>query len=148
MRKKFEKLPQALQKQILFRSGGSVLLWLIALAVLVNFRDVYLFLPCLLCAGCLTIESIRMACHIAEGRYIHLQGECIQMDRTGLRRKISSLYLALEAGVVKVPVRKRIRNIEKGIIVSVYVACDIPVYEKDGVYIVNSYYAMEITKRQ
>lgn len=147
MREKFGKLPQALQKQVLFRSGVSVLFWSLFIIILISFQDIYLILPCLLLAGYLTGSSIWLFFQSVAGNYMHLQGECIRLETIGIRKKVRSVHLALEQGIVKIPVRQRIRRLSEGDTVSIYVAEKTPVYEQDGLYIIGSYYAMEIQGR-
>lgn len=76
-----------------------------------------------------------------------LQGQCIRIDTSGLRKQVKAVHLALEQGIVKIPVRQRIRRLSEGDTVSIYVAEKTPVYERDGLYIISSYYAMEIQGR-
>lgn len=147
MREKFGKLPQALQKQVLFRSGVSVLFWSLFIIILISFQDIYLILPCLLLAGYLTGSSIWLFFQSVAGNYMHLQGECIRLETIGIRKRVRSVHLALEQGIVKIPVRQRIRRLSEGDTVSIYVAEKTPVYEQDGLYIIGSYYAMEIQGR-
>ncbi len=147
MRKKFGRMPQALQKQVLFRSGGSVLFWLLFIVIMASFRDIYLMLPCLLLAGYLTGSSIWLFCQSVAGNYMHLQGECIRLETVGIRKRICSVHLALEQGIVKIPVRQRIKRLSEGDTVGIYVAEKTPVYERDGIYIIGSYYAMEVQRR-
>lgn len=147
MRERLEKMPQALQKQVLFRAGGSVLFWALFIIILISFRDIYMVLPCLLLAGYLTGSSIWLYCQSVAGNYMHLQGECIRMETIGIRKRVRSVYLALEQGIVKIAVKQRIRRLSEGDTVSIYVAEKTPVYERDGIYIISSYYAMEIQGR-
>lgn len=147
MRVRFGKLPQALQKQVLFRSGVSVLFWSLFIIILISFQDIYLILPCLLLAGYLTGSSIWLFFQSVAGNYMHLQGEYIRLETIGIRKRVRSVHLALEQGIVKIPVRQRIRRLSEGDTVSIYVAEKTPVYEQDGLYIIGSYYAMEIQGR-
>lgn len=147
MRERFGKLPQALQKQVLFRSGVSFLFWLLFIIILISFRDIYLLLPCLLLAGYLTGSSIWLFYQSVAGNYMHLQGECICLETVGIRKRVRSVHLVLEQGIVKIPIRQRIRRLSEGDTVSIYVAEKTPVYERDGIYIISSYYAMEIQGR-
>ena len=144
MRERFKKMPQALQKQVVFQFGGGVLCWIVGIIILSSFRDIYLILPSLLLAGYLTGSSIWLFYQSVSGNYMHLQGECIRLESKGIRKRIWSIHLVLEQGVVKIPVRQRIRRLSEGDTVSIYVAEKTPVYERDGIYIINSYYAMEI----
>lgn len=143
MRKKFGQMPQVLQKQVLFRSGSSVLFWLLFIVIMTSFRDIYLMLPCLLLAGYLMGSSIWLFYQSAAGNYMHLQGECIRLETVGIRKRVRSVHLALEQGIVKITVRQRIRRLSEGDTVSIYVAEKTPVYERDGIYTISSYYAME-----
>lgn len=140
-------MPQALQKQVLFRSGTSVLFWLLFIIILSSFQDIYLIVPCLLLAGYLTGSSVWLFFQSVAGNYMHLQGECVRLETIGIRKKVRSVHLALEQGIVKIPVRQRIRKLSEGDTVSIYVAEKTPVYERDGRYIISSYYAMEIQGR-
>ncbi len=144
MRERFGKMPQALQKQVLFRSGVSFLFWLLFIIILISFQDIYLILPCLLLACYLTGSSIWLFYQSVAGNYMHLQGECIRLETIGIRKRVRSVHLALEQGIVKIPVRQRIRRLSEGDTVNIYVAEKTPVYERDGIYIISSYYAMEI----
>ena len=78
---------------------------------------------------------------------MNLQGECIRMETVGIRKRICSVHLALEQGIVKIPVRQRIKRLSEGDTVGIYVAEKTPVYERDGIYIIGSYYAMEVQRR-
>ncbi len=146
MRERFGKMPQALQKQVLFRSGVSFLFWLLFIIILISFQDIYLLLPCLLLAGYLTGSSIWLFYQSVTGNHMHLQGECIRLETIGIRKRVRSVHLALEQGMVKIPVRQRIRRLSEGDTVSIYVAEKTPVYERDGIYIISSYYAIEIRR--
>lgn len=147
MKEKWIKMPKALQRQVLFRSGASVLFWLLFIIILSCFRDIYLVLPCLLLACYLTGSSVWLFFQSVAGNYMHLQGECIRLETIGIRKRVRSIHLALEQGIVKIPVRQRIRRFSEGDTVSIYVAEKTPVYERDGLYIISSYYAMEIQGR-
>ena len=144
VRKRFGQMPQVLQRQVLFRSGGSILFWILFLIIWGSFRDIYLMLPCLLLAVYLTGSSLWLFHQSAEGNYMHLQGECIRLETVGIRKRVRSVHLELEQGIVKIPVRQRIRRLSKGDTVSIYVAEKTPVYERDGIYTISSYYAMEV----
>lgn len=141
--KGLKKLPEVLQRQVIFRLGGGILFLFLLVVIWISMGDLYLVLPCLLCGGYLLGGGIWLFYHALAGNYIRLQGECCKIETTGLRRRIRYIYLALEKGIVKVTMRQRIRKLSEGEIVILYVSEQTPVYEKDGVYIINNYYAME-----
>ena len=146
MKEKWVKMPKALQRQVLFRSGGGGLFLMILLFLITGSRDLYLLLPCVLCMFWLAGSGFWLFLQAAEGNYMRLQGQCIRIDTAGLRKRVHAVHLALEQGTVKIPVRYRINRLSEGDIIVVYVAEKTPVYERDGEYIIGNYYAMEIRR--
>lgn len=47
---------------------------------------------------------------------------------------------------MKLRVKNQKRKIVSGDYISAYISMNIPVYEREGVYIINSYYVMDIQK--
>lgn len=139
-----QKLPPALQKQVLFRMGSGVLFFMLFLIIRSSIKDLYFILPCVLCGVWLFGSGIWLLHQGAAGDYIRLQGECVQVDTVGLRKRVIALYIALETGIVKITVRQRIRKLRTGDTVIVYLTEKTPVYEKEGICIIGSYLALEI----
>lgn len=146
MKEKWIKMPKALQRQVLFRSGGGGLFLMILLFLMTGSRDLYLLLPCILCIFWLAGNGFWMFLQAAGGNYMRLQGQCIRIDTAGLRKRVRAVHLALEQGTVKIPVRYRISKLSEGDTIVVYVTEKTPVYERDGEYIIGSYYTMEIRR--
>lgn len=144
MKEKWIKMPKALQRQVLFRSGGGGLFLMMLLFLMTGSRDLYLLLPCVLCMIWLAGSGFWLFLQAAEGNYMRLQGQCIRIDTSGLRKRVQAVHLALEQGTVKIPVRYRISKLSEGDTIVVYVAEKTPVYERDGEYIIGNYYAMAI----
>ena len=147
MKDAFRKLPEALRKQVLFRFGGSVGSLCLFLFLLWGTGDVYLMYPCLLLFCVAAGNGAWLFCRCVQGKFVHLTGKCVGIETGGFRNRIRSLYLAYETGVVKIPAKGRIRDLQKGDSVSLYLAEDAPVYEKEGAFFVGDYYAMEIRKK-
>ncbi len=147
MKEKWIKMPKALQRQVLFRFGGGGLFLMILLFLMTGSRDLYLLLPCVLCMIWLAGSGFWLFLQAAGGNYMCLQGQCIRIDTSGLRKRVRAVHLALEQGTVKIPVRYRISKLSEGDTVSIYLAEKTPVFERDDTYIISSYYAMEIQRR-
>ena len=81
-----------------------------------------------------------------EGNFISVRGVCRQIETTGIRKRIRNLYIDTEPYILKLPVRQRIRNLDKGDTIIVYLSEKTPVYEQDNGYMICSYYALEIRK--
>lgn len=119
---------------------------MVLLFLMTGSRDLYLLLPCILCIFWLAGSGFWLFVQAAGGNYMRLQGQCIRIDTAGLRKRVRAVYLALEQGTVKIPVRYRISKLSEGDTIVVYVAEKTPVYERDGEYIIGNYYAMEIRR--
>ena len=146
MKEKWIKMPKALQRQVLLRSGGGGLFLMILLFLMTGSRDLYLLLPCIVCMFWMAGSGFWLFLRAAGGNYMRLQGQCIRIDTSGLRKRVHAVHLALEQGTVKIPVRYRISRLSEGDTIVIYVAERTPVYERGGEYIIGNYYAMEIRR--
>lgn len=146
MKEKWIKMPKALQRQVLFRYGGGGLFLMILLFLMTGSRDLYLLLPCVLCMIWLSGSGFWLFLQAAEGNYMRLQGQCIRIDTSGLRKRVRAVHLALEQGTVKIPIRYRISKLSEGDTIVIYVTEKTSVYERDEEYIIGNYYAMEIRR--
>ena len=147
MKEKFKMLPEALKKQVLLRFGGSVVFFVLFFFLLWGTGDVYMLLPCLLFFCVETGNGIWFFFRCVHGKYVRLLGQCIGLETARFRKRIRSICLAYETGMVKIPVKGRLRNLREGDMVSVYIAENAPVYEKEGMYFVGDYYALLFTEK-
>lgn len=144
MKERLKELPGALQKQILYRITLGAGFFLLALVTLAYFRDWYLCLPCFLLAGIFGISGGGLLFQGLKGSYVCVRGICRQIEVTGFHRRVKSVTIAWEQGTLKMPVRQRMGKLAAGDTVIVYLSVDTPVYERDSVYEISSYYALEI----
>ena len=90
--------------------------------------------------GCLLLYNSN------KGNFISVRGVCRQIETTGIRKRIRNVYIDTEPYTLKLPVRQRIKNLNKGDTVIVYLSEKTPVYEQGDGYMICSYYALEIRK--
>lgn len=146
MREQFEKLPKAIQKQVIIRlAGGSVFLFLF-FVILVCFRDLYFGLPCLILSVFLFVNGGWLFYNGVSGNYVCVEGICEEIEKFGIRKRIRSIRIALEQNSLKIPIRQRMKTLAVGDTVTVYVSDKMPVYEHEDGYMICSYYALEIKK--
>ena len=144
VRECLKKLPLALKKQALSQmgAGGGFLFLTILIGILEP--DPVLLLP----GGFVTIylvgSGLWLLVQTVRGNYIHLQGECIGIETKGIRKRVQSVELLQEQGIVKIPVWGRIGNLSEGEMVELYVSEKAPVYEQEGYYTISEYYAVSI----
>lgn len=147
MRKKFDELPAPLQKQIAIRLvGGAIFLFLFAV-ILIGFRDFYFSLPCLLLTVFLLISGLKLCYNSLAGNYMCVQGVCEEIETAGIRKRIKGILVHLEGSTVKIPIRQGMKKLSIGDTVIIYLSDRTPVYERDGGYMICSYYALDMKKR-
>ena len=71
-------------------------------------------------------------------------GQCTRLERTPIRRHIRTLYLWADPHTVKVQITGKLRNINVGDAVAIYVSDNTPVYESEGYQQLSTYLAIDI----
>ena len=57
-----------------------------------------------------------------EGNFISVRGVCRQVEAAGIRKRIKNIYIDTEPYTLKLPVRQRIRNLNMGDTIIVYLS--------------------------
>ena len=81
--------------------------------------------------------------------YISVSGTCVQVETTAIRKRVKSLTLEYEEEVPRlltVSIHERIKRLNVGDTVTIYLSEKTPVYSRDGAYLIYGYYAVEIRK--
>lgn len=146
MKARILSLPGALQTQILRRAAActaSLALFVLALMV---YGDLWLCLSFAAFAAVLAAMTALLLRRCLSGQYVAVSGKCLSVERTGLRRRAKSLDVSAPPHTVKCLPRGRLSGIAVGDTVSLYVAANAPVYERDGCLLLDGCMAIEFTK--
>lgn len=146
LKDKFKHLPDALQKQVVLRLAIGFGFFVLFLIVQFCMGDIYFSLPCVVFGGVMIVNGGLLFYNGTEGNFVSVRGVCRQIETTGIRKRVRNLYIDTEPYILKLPVRQRIRNLDKGDTIIVYLSEKTPVYEQDNGYMICSYYALEIRK--
>lgn len=146
MKEQFQKLPPALQKQILIRFGAGILSLLLLIVVALLYRDPYLCISFLLFGIVFGVAGAMLLLRSLTGKYVLVEGTCQQVEQTAIRKKPKTVYFSMEPHMIKVRLRHRQKGIAVGDHIAVYVAENMPVYQEEGCEVLNGYLAMEIRK--
>lgn len=146
MKKIFQSLPSPIQKQVILRLGGGLLFMILFIIMLIMSRDFTMSLPALVVAVFLFINVGVILYTFLKGKYISVEGTCLRLDTTEIRKRAKALYIAVDEGVVKIQLKHKIPKAEIGNRIIVYLSEKAPVYEKDDILILNNYYSIEIRK--
>ena len=143
MKEKFFSIPVPLQKQILLRMGGCVAGLIMLLLVLAYGGDGRFLIPSVaLSVLCFTGAASLFDCCLQQ-KYVVVEGACIEIERTPLRRRIKAAYLRNDRHSIKLVSIRKMRNLTVGDTVRIYVSEDDPVYEIDGSQVICNYLAIE-----
>lgn len=146
MREKSEKISPALQKEIIIRYGAvAVSLLLLVISLLLEGS---LYLSCSLLALFVFwgFSASQLLHKVITGQIVAIRGHCTRVEKTPVRRRIKTLYLRSDPHIVKIQITGKLRNIDKGDIVTVYAANNAPVYENEGCQQLSAYLAIDISK--
>ena len=146
MKKQFEKLPKAIQKQVIIRFAGGAIFLFLFFVILACFRDLYSCLPCLIISVFLFVNGGGLFYNGVSGNYVCVAGVCEEIEKFGIRKRIRSIRIVFEQSKLKIPIRQRMKTLAVGDTVIVYVSDKTPVYEYEDGYMICSYYALEIEK--
>lgn len=149
MKEWFMQVPEALQKRIMICFAIAVLFIILFFVTLFGFGDLYLYSPCLFFAILFIISTIWLLYNSIKSNYVSVSGVCTHIEVSPIRKRIKSIILEYEDETPKqltIPIRERMKRLAVGDTVIVYLSKKAPVYNRDGGYLIYSYYAIEIRK--
>lgn len=133
----FKKIPSALKKQILIRLAGSGL-GIVMLILILSYRGSWqLIIPGIAIFLAFFTSAALLFIKCAAESYVVIHGECIEIEKTGLRKRIKAVYIQQDCRRVKVMNQvQRLRNLNVGDKLAIYMSESAPVYDHDGCYVV------------
>lgn len=148
MREQINQFPPALQRQLLFRCLISCLLLFLCLLVLLICRVVKLWLPILLCGAVFCALTIRLYQIARFQRYVIIEGQCLSMEASPVKKRVTALYLQTTSDFIKVSVQRLPHSIREGDTIRLYVANNTPVYQQDIWRVLCSFLALEVIPKK
>ena len=146
MKAQFLLLPGALQTQILRRVAACAVSMLLFALALIVYGDLWLCLSLAAFAAVFAAMTALLLRRCLSGQYIAVSGVCLSVARTGLRRRVKSLTIVSPPHTVKCLPRGKLSGIAVGDTVTLYIAANVPVYERDGCLLVDGCMAIEFAK--
>lgn len=140
-------LPEPLRQQVLLRLGTAAAAIFLFVVLLFCFRDLRLCSPCLILAAFLIVSGCTLLRSCICGSYLCLTGPCVQIHTGGLRKRVRSVFMDVSGITLELHVRQRMNGLSVGDTIILYLSGRTPVYEKDGVQSVYSYYAVTVKKQ-
>ena len=142
----FKKIPEAIQKEILKRIGYTALVIIVSLILILTTKDWILCFPCFFISLYLLISAITLYINSVKCKIICITGICVEIERSRLKRNGKSVSLDVDGKCVKLPFKRRIKGIEEGSMVSVYMNEKTKVYNNQLGFVICDYYILEVKK--
>ena len=144
MKELFNQLPQPVRWQAVLRGAGVISFLILFVAIWAGTGEFLFAFPCLVFAVFLFVNSGIMLYNIINGNYVRIHGTCIDIERSGIRRRVKSITISHDDKQVKIPVRRKFPGLSMGCGVTLYLSDKAPVYERNGAYAIDSYYALTL----
>ena len=144
MKNKFRQFPQVLQKQILIRLTAGIVSLLMLVIILLYRGGIELMFPCIGFSSVFFISALQLYARCDEKNYVVIKGTCMEIEKTGLRRKVKDIYVKEDQFTVRI-VRPsmKLRSLNVGDRITIYLADNAPVYEMDGCKVICNTLAVE-----
>lgn len=146
MKARFLSLPGALQAQILRRAAAYMASLALFVLALIVYGDLWLCLSFAAFAAVFAAMTALLLRRCLSGQYIAVSGVCLSVERTEPRRRVKSLTVSAPPHTVKCLPRGKLSSIAVGDTVTLYIAANAPVYERDGCLLLDGCMAIEFTK--
>lgn len=144
MKNEFKKIPEPLQKQILYRLGCGFAVMLVAVALIFSEMDWLSIVSFLVITIFFLISAFLLFRCAVIGNYVVIGGECLDVVLTVVKRRTKMITLRTDDNrKIQVMIKNRLRKIPIGSRIIVYVASNMPVYERGDAHFLNSYLAIE-----
>lgn len=144
MKDKFRQFPQVLQKQILIRLTAGIVSLMMLVIILLYRGGLELMFPCIGFSSVFFISALQLYARCDEKNYVVIKGICTEIEKTGLRRKVKDIYVKEDQFTVRI-VRPsmKLRSLNVGDRITIYLADNAPVYEMDGCKVICNTLAVE-----
>lgn len=138
-------LPVPLTRQVCFRIGAGILFFLPALFLSVLYRDFLLPFPFLLFSAFFLGSGLHLWKLSRNQQFVILTGVCCGTERSWIQKRINRIYLTEDAEGIRIQilVKQKVRQIQKGDRIQVYVSKQTPVYDCGNEKLLCSFLALE-----
>lgn len=144
MKNAFSQIPEPLRRQIVYRLGSGIAVLLVSIAFLLADMDLFSVLSCIAIVLFCFFSSLSLFRRAVVGDYVVISGDCQGVALTAVRRRTKMITLQTDdCQVLRVMIKQRLKKIRAGSRVTLYVAANMPVYEKGDAHLLYSYLAIE-----
>lgn len=138
----YQNLPVTLKKQISIHAGIALFSIFLFFVVLIFSKDLVLAFPCIMLAVFMIVKSGILFYNCITENYLEITGICSDVETNGFRKRIRSITIESEQKRLKILIHYKLKNINIGDRLTVYMAKKTQLYYKDGDYIAADFYGI------
>ena len=143
MRKTEEDGLRPMKKQLYCRIAFGISVLVAGLLLFLPAGKPIYCIPFAAMSVLLFAAAATLAYAITKNKFIKVIGICTEIRRTKLFGRMKEICMQTDEYKLRIIVRRRVRGIETGKTMVLFLAKGARLYEKDGSYIVCSYYAID-----
>ena len=144
MLKEFKTIPEPLQKKIIMLVGFSLFALLIFVFLLITLRSFGVALPGIFLFAFFGFCAFRLLVIAGTNDYTVISGICSKVNLTAIKKRTKSVTLLAEGKTVKVVIKQRLKRIEPGATVDVYVYKNTQMFSIDNEYLLPTHIALDV----
>ena len=147
MIKVFKQIPEPLQKQILYRLAYGAAILFVTIVLFFYTLDWFSVLACVIAIIACIISAFSLFRRAVIVDYVEVRGEFLKVILNTVKRRPKAIIILTEDNrKLKVMIKQKIKKINAGSKITIYVAKNVPVYEDNGMQLLYSYLALDIQK--
>lgn len=140
----FAAIPEPLQKQVYIRLGFSTAFLLLFALVLSMAFDWMTVIPFAILSIFSFFSARQLFTRATKGEYVLIEGTCIDAVVSPIRKRTKSVTIQTDEHIVQIILRQRLKQVPKGVAISLYIAKSTQVFDKNGMMVLHTYIAIEI----
>ena len=142
------KMPSSLTKLIItkFILGGIFFVGFILISIFFKDRLFLALAPAAFAMFTLG-DAVVTLYNCRTDNYVVIEGKCIEIETTRIKKRIKSVCLDTRKGRVRVIVHYKLNTVESGDYITVYMPMSAAVYEHNREFVVNEYYVVDIVRK-
>ena len=149
MIKAFKQIPEPLQKQILYRLAYGAAILFVTIVLFFYTLDWFSVLACVIAIIACIISAFSLFRRAVIGDYVEIRGEFLKVILNTVKRRTKAIIILTEDNrKLKVMIKQKLKKINTGSKITIYVAPNIPIYEDNDMNLLYSYLALDIKKEK
>ena len=148
MKKAHKAIPEPIRRQIRLRMFSGVVIGIIFMIAWITTGQFQVCSMLLFLAILILVNGSLMLYHCSKGRFLHLFGKCVDMERTGIFGRTKRIHVETENTIVSIPMHRNLNQLHIGDTVHIYLSEKTPLMIYNDMYVINHLYAVKAERKK